>query len=309
MLKEIGVYMSNLTSTQVAKIAANERWHPTIPRATHTGILKIGNYIFECDVLDNQTRIIRRKAFLKAMGKHGNPDSKDAKREKHTNLPVFLIANNLRPYLEGNLNERVSPILYKGKEGNRLIGYDATILPDVCKIYDQALRDGVLQTSQLKTAESCKILIYALAKTGITALIDECTSYQYIRERTALQELMNKWIIQEGRAWINTFPQEFFEQAYRIHGWEYPNVDRKNHPQYLGKFINKYVYEKMPKGLLEELEILNPQDKNGYRKNKHHQHLSEEVGNPGLMKQLGITISMMKVSDDKEQFKKFMDKL
>ncbi len=288
--------------------ASNERWHPTIIKATHTGILQIGHFYFECDVLEDKTRIIRENDLLKAMGK-GRLGGWYQKRGDDDKTPGFVKANNLTPYLEDDFLVRGAPIIYKSKEGRKLIGYDATILPDACKIYDQAFRDGVLQHGQLKIAENCKILIYALAKTGITALIDEVTGYQSVRERDELQKLMNRWIIPEGRAWTKRFPNSFFAQVYKLYGWEYPKANGKNHPQCIGKFINKYIYGKMPKELLGELERLNPQNENGNRKMKHQQLFTEDVGHPGLQRQIERSIDIMKISENSEQFKNFMEKL
>lgn len=293
---------------EVAIKAARERWNPSIPQATHSGKLKIGNLELECDVLPDGTRLIRAKNILKILGR-GKIGGEDRKRAEEANLPVFLIASNLRPYCEPEYGVRAKTIFYRSKDGNRCIGYEATILPEACKIFDRAFIDGVLKGNQIKVAENCKNLIYALAKTGITALIDECTGYQYVRERTALQELMQKWIVPEGREWVKRFPDEFFEQCYRLHGWEYPKVDRKNHPSYLGKFINKYVYEKLEAPVLNELQRINPIKENGARRHKHHQFLTEDVGHDQLRKQLNITTAFMKVARDVEDFKKLMEKL
>ena len=38
---------------EIAKIAANERWHPKTPRATHSGVLIIGDVELACDVLQD----------------------------------------------------------------------------------------------------------------------------------------------------------------------------------------------------------------------------------------------------------------
>ena len=45
----------------------------------------------------------------------------------------------------------------------------------------------------------------------------------------------------------------------------------KNHPQLVGKITNDIVYKKLPKGVLDELNRLNPKDDKGNRKHKHHQ--------------------------------------
>ena len=128
--------------------AITERWHPTIPKATHSGILNIAGQEIACDVLKDGRRILRHRNFAKFMGK-SKANSEDMERARTLNLPVFIIANNLTPYLTPVLAERGKEIFYKGLDGRKLIGYDATLLPEVCKIYVQGESDGILQKQQL----------------------------------------------------------------------------------------------------------------------------------------------------------------
>lgn len=285
--------------------AVNERWHPTIPRATHSGILNIAGQEIVCDVLIDGRRVLRQKTFMKIMGR-GKAGGKEVKREGDTKLPVFLQANNLTAYLKKEITEAGAPIHYKSIDGRKLIGYEASILPEVCKIYVLADDDKVLQENQRKIAAVCRGVLYSLAKVGVIALIDEATGYQEIRQRNELQQILEKYISQELREWTKKFPDEFFKQVYRIHGWEYPKL---GHPQYLGKFINKYVYERLPQGVLEELENKNPFNENGNRKYRHHQFLSEGIGDDNLKKQLVQTITVMKLSNNIDEFKELIEKL
>lgn len=286
--------------------AAHERWHPTIPKATHSGILKIGNYELACDVLQDGRRVLRQRTFLKALGR-GKVSGDQGRREDATNLPAFLQANNLSPYLEGTLGQATSPIKYKGPNNQKLIGYEASVLPLACKVYVQAEQDNVLQKVQLPIAQVCKTMLYALATVGITALVDEVTGYQEVRDRTELQKILDNYISEELREWTRKFPNEFFRQVYRIHGWDYPKIG--NHPQYIGKFINKYIYEKLPEGVIEELKTKNPKNENGARKYCHHQFLTEDVGDDNLKKQIVQVITLMKVSNNVNEFKNFIERI
>lgn len=302
--KEIDMFKSPAKERGI--LGAKERWHPTIPKATHSGILRIGGFEIECDVLEDKTRIIRRKPFLKAMGR-GIPGSKETKREADTNLPVFLIANNLTPYLEGDFKKRVATINYKGPNNQKLIGYDARLLPEACKIYVQAEHDNVLQENQMKIAATCKAMLYGLATVGIISLVDDATGFTLEREKTELQKILEKYIEEELRQWTKVFPDSFFQQVYRLHGWEYPK--KTNHPSCLGGFINQYIYEKLPEGVLEELKKKNPTNQNGNRKHRHHQFLTLEIGEDNLKKQITSITAIMRVSDDLTQFKKNISKL
>lgn len=286
--------------------AANERWNPTIPRATHSGILNIGGIEIACDVLEDETRVLRRKEFLKTLGR-GKPNHATILRAERENLPIFLSAKNLSPYFEGDFLARTKEISYKNKLGIKYKGYNSNILPETCEIYLKARQDKVLTEDQLHIAQFCEIMMRAFAKVGLVALIDECTGYQEVRQRNELEKILEKYISEELRSWTKKFPNEFFKQVYRLYGWEYSGSPR--HPKFLGSIINKYVYEKLPPGVLEELKRKNPRNENGHRQYRHHQFLSEDIGEENLLKQIVQTTSIMKVSDSINEFKKLMDRL
>lgn len=286
--------------------AANERWYPSTPKATHTGILSIAGQDIECDVLEDGRRILRKKTFLKSMGRTVRPSKNVIERSIQSNVPVFVSANNLTPYLKPEFTNGALEINYRSVCGKRQKGYEAKILPETCEIYLKARQDGVLVKKQEHLALACEIMMRAFAKVGLIALIDEVTCYQEARERNELEKILEKYISEELRAWTKKFPNEFFKQVYRLHGWEYPK--KTNHPQYVGKIINKYVYDKLPPGVKGELERKNPSD-NGIRKYRHHQFLSENIGDENLENQILRVITVMKLSDNVEEFKKMMDKL
>lgn len=294
-----------MTVNQKQINAANERWHPTIPRATHEGVIFIGDHSLECDVLPDGKRVLRHKTFAKAMGK-GKPAGQDVKRAEELNLPVFLAANNLTPYLGKEFLERGDVIRYKSKDGRKLMGYEANLLPAACRCYVQADDENVLQPQQKQIAKVCRSMLYSLASVGIVALIDEATGYQEARARDELQKILDKYIAEELRPWTQRFPNEFFKQVYKIHGWNYPKVG-KNHPQYIGKFINKYVYDRLPPGVLDELKRKNPTNENGNRKFRHHQLLSSDFGDENLKQQINQIISYLKISTNITDLDKFLE--
>lgn len=295
-----------MTNSERAKKASKERWHPTIPRATHSGVLIIGGQEIACDVLGDGRRILRNAAFSKAMGK-SKTSGEDTKRALDLKIPIFLSANNLSPYLGKTISERGQQVFYKGVDGRKLLGYEACILPEACKIYVQAENDSVLMKQQISIAQVCKSMLYALATVGITALVDECTGFQEVRDRNELQIILENYISEELRSWTKKFPNEFFKQIYRIYGWEYPKIG--NHPQCIGTFINKYIYGKLPEGVLQELKNKNPCNVNKIRKYKHHQFLTDDIGDDNLKKQIVQVITVMKLSNNTEEFKVMIERI
>lgn len=70
------------------------------------------------------------------------------------------------------------------------------------------------------------------------------------------------YIAEEIRPWLKTFKDDYYEQLYKLLDWDWEAFkrDRKNHPQVLGKITNELVYYKLPNGVIQELEKLNPKN-------------------------------------------------
>ena len=270
---------------------------------THKGELEIGEKKIACAVLSNGKRIITQTALFDAF-------DRPRKGEKRIEgLPSVIGAKNLLPFVTDELREKSEPIHYYLQNGKTTAGYDAELIPLICELYLLAHDEGnVLLESQVKIVAQANILIRSLAKVGITALIDEATGYQYERENNALQELLKAYISEEFLKWQSRFPRKYYQELYRIYGWEYNPLSMK-HPQYLGKFTNEYVYDYMPPGILDELRNKNPLNANGYRTKKHHQFLTGDIGIPHLEKHITKLITVMELSDGIDDFKQNFNKI
>jgi len=295
-----------MTRLERSKKGADIRWNHPLPKATHTGPMKIGGYEIMCDVLDNGKRMIRQKDFLNAMGR-GKIGGKERKGEDITKMPVFLQANNLTPYLETEFWHGGRSEIYKLQDGSKATGYEAEVLPKACKAYVKADDAGELQENQKKIALICRSMLYGLAEVGIIALIDDATGYVYERERNELQKILEAYIEKELLPWTKKFPDEFFEQVYRLHNWQWPKI-HKNHPQYVGKFINEYIYQALPEIVVDELKRINSPNENGNRKHRHHQWLTESFGQKSLEKRVAKVTAALQFADSLDQFKQFMER-
>ena len=117
----------------------------------------------------------------------------------------------------------------------------------VCEVYLDALNAGVLQRSQLDATQAAETLIRGLARVGIIALVDEATGYREVRARQELQKILEAYVQAEFRPWVQTFPDEFFREIYRLHDWEFwPGTSRRT--PHVGKLIKHYIYEVCPDG-------------------------------------------------------------
>ena len=146
-----------------------------------------------------------------------------------------------------------------------------------------------------------------LADVGIISLIDEATGYQRDRAKDALAEILDKFIAKELRAWIKTFPDEFYEQLFRLRGLEFP-ADKVTRPQYFGHLTNDIVYRRLAPNVLKELKKLETRDTKGRRRQKLFQNLTEEIGHPKLREHLAGVVPVMKLATDYDGFVRMLDK-
>ena len=239
-----------------------------IPKAEFGGMLELANLKIGCAVLPDETRVLSRIDFLRAIGRRGKAKG-GRKYDAEFRIPVFLTAKNLKPFISNDLIENLSPIHFFTPKGGKSIGYKAELLPAVCNLFIDAQEAGVLQLNQEHIAEQCKILIRGLAVVGINGLIDEATGYQDIRAKNELAKILNQYIAKEKyRAWTKTFPDEFYKRMFELKNWPINNPRTLKRPSVVGKYTNDIVYERLAPGVLEELKRVNPIDEKGRRKQK-----------------------------------------
>jgi len=277
---------------RIAQAAAAARW--SVPLATHSGVLNIGNAEIPCYVLEDGRRVLSTRGIMQGLKRRWR-----GRKHRGTQLPVFLEASNLKTFISEELDPVLSPIHFRTEKGTAAEGFSAEILPAVCEVYLRARDAKVLKGVQEGVALQCDLLMRALARVGIVALVDEATGYQYARARDALEKILEKYISEHLIQWAKRFPDEFYEQMFRLKGWDYLDP-MKSRPGVVGKYTNDVVYDRLAPGVLEELRRLNPPNDRGYRRHRHHQWLTEDVGHPALRDHLMGVIALMKATPDGE---------
>jgi hypothetical protein len=275
-----------------------------ILKATHSSDkspLKIGETEINCYVLEDGTRVLSRYGFLKALGRTGKAKG-GRKYDNESQTPVFLTAQNLKAFITNDLLRDSKPIHFKDTLGNDSLGYKAELLPDVLWVFSDAYDKGVLKPNQIHIGQQAKILLKAFTKTTIIALVDEATGYQYQRERFELQKILSAYVSDEILKWQLTFTDDFYKEVYRL--WGLPFIPKyiKNKPSFIGKLTTKYIYEEMPKGVLEKIKVNTPKTEKGNWKYKFHQSLTPEIGREHLKKQIIEVTTLMSIAQSKEQF-------
>jgi len=287
---------------------------------THEGVLRLGEgKELPCYVLVDGTRVLSGQGMQEIL------KIVDGSTKTGDKLTEFLGRKSLKPFMakiddsvfvdsrkkgqnqeENQFNSlfvnkndvAVKPLVcYKGDQ--KINGYTATSLVDICNIMLEARKHIELTPRQRIVAEQCEILVRSFAKVGIIALVDEATGYQYEREMDALQLVLKKFISEELLEWQKRFPDIFFREIFRLNGWDFSVKSIKKYsPSIIGKWINTLIYEQLPPGVLEEIKSKTPVSENGNKLARYHQWLSWEVGVPILDKQINKIITLFQLSDN-----------
>ena len=269
-----------------------------LPKATHKGELNLAGARIPCYVLEDGRRVLAGRAVTNSMGL--------TSRDKGVGR---FLTKAWRPYMGDKLVAAIeNPIDFFVKKG--MIppqGYEAWILPELCNAVIDAGEAKLLQPSQDKILLQAKILTRAFSTVGIIALVDEATGYQEVRDRQALQEILQRYISDELVAWALHFRQEFYREIFRLRGWEWSKLSTKR-PLLVGRITNDIVYERLAPGVLDELRRKTPRNEKGRLKNRLFQWLTTDIGDPALERHLHAVTSLMKASTSWSQFYRMLQR-
>ena len=307
---------------EIARRAAETRWEREdeqrdmigIPRAKkYVGILNLGGYYMSCAVLNNGKRVLVERSMANALGKKGG-GAHWQRKKKISNvqngalLPEYISARYLEKYVSPELKERLEkPILYTNQNNRLIAGVEATVLPDICDVWITAKEKGALTKEQEMTAERAYVLMKGFATVGIIALIDEATGYQEERDRLALQEILDKYLLPYQAAWAKRFPDSFYKAIFRLKKWPYDPSSVKR-PSVVGRITNDIVYGRLAPGILRELKARTPRDEKGRPKHRFHQLFTEDIGHPKLQEHLVRTEVLMDAATNWPTFYKLLQR-
>ncbi|MEJ2888489.1 P63C domain-containing protein [Actinomycetospora aeridis] len=270
--------------------------------AAYRGELPVaGSAPIPCFVLDDGTRVISGRGLTNAIGMKGRGQG----------VPRIVANRTLAPFISDELKGQLeSPIRFIGttsRAKNPTTGYEATVLHSLCEAILVARDANALKTEQeQRYALYCDALIRAFAKVGIIALVDEATGYQEARAADELNRILEYYVAKELLPWTRKFPPEFYQELFRLRGWDYDMKSVKR-PKYVGKLTNQIVYEKLPHPVLEELRRKNPRvTPSGTRRYKHHQLLTSDVGHPHLERHLATVTALMRISSSWREFERHL---
>lgn len=253
------------------------------------GELHLGDFTIPCYVLKDGRRVLSARGMQIALNM-ADEDNRTSAR-----LNRYLNQETLKPFIykDKSVGHFEPLICYDGSA--KINGYEATVLIDICDAFLEARKHINLSHRQAIIAEQCEILVRSFAKVGLIALIDEATGYQHEREQDELQKILKAYIAEELLPWQKRFPDIFYQELFRLNGWDYTVRGIKRRPSIIGKWTNKLIYEQLPIGVLEELKRITPKSA------RLHQNLTSDIGQPELAAQITQVVTVFRLSDNMAQ--------
>lgn len=295
---------------QIAIAGAVTRWGKDLPVAEYGSPdrpIRIGKLEIPCYVLSDGRRVLVQRGMMSALDmKQGT-----AGRGAGDRLSKFVNTKALAPFVSPELAEMITkPILFQVEGGQTAYGYEATILADLCDVVLAARKAKALNYQQEHIAEQCEVLVRGFARVGIVALVDEATGYEKVKRERDLAQILEKFISKELKKWVRRFPFEYYEEMFRLKGWDTSDLTPNSpKPVEVGKITTDLIYKRLAPGVKDELKRLTPRNPKGYLVSKLHQHLTDEIGNPKLEKHISNVVTVMKLSENWPTFMKNVNKV
>ena len=277
-----------------------------IGKVTHQGKWKVYDGLeIECYVTDKGIRLLSLRGTARALDINGNGGRALLRNLQSKWIQPYL-SDQLKEWILWATNEKIKPI--KVLFGPAIIPFKASLFVDICKAYISANNDKTLSESLMRTYYRLISLMTAFAKVGIDAMVDEITGYQEDRRKDELEKILRLYISEEFLEWTKMFPEEFYEQIFRLKKWGSFQKAGQKMPQVVGFYTNDIVYERLPDKVLVELKKKVKKSENGNNLVKLHQGLSKDYGVLHLERHLIAVIALMKASSCWEHFLEMLDK-
>jgi hypothetical protein len=297
---------------EIARKAASARWEqpdenlPKVVCGSDAQPMRIEALGIEipCYVIEGERRVLVQRAMVEALGMARGSAGGGGDR-----LANFVQGERINPFIPNNLIPViVDPIKFKAPNGAIAHGYDAEVLHSICLAILAARREGKLQKQQEHIAARCELLIAAWSLAGIIAAVDEATGYQYLRAKTAIEDVINKWLTKELQPWKRYFPVDYYRRIFELNEWDFDPSSNKR-PGIVGHWTNDLVYDRLGPGLREQLHEYAGRDEKGRLKHHLAQFLTSGHGIPELKSHLDGLVALMKAATNWEQFKEMAQRV
>ncbi|KFJ54464.1 P63C domain-containing protein [Bordetella bronchiseptica] len=279
--------MSSAARSQRASKAAAARWrkekekeppYEGPPYAQWRGSISLGSgEPVDCYVLNTGQRVISLRAAVKSIA---DADSGD--------LAKFIGVSSMKSFINKDLV--LAELLDFTIPGTQFKGSGLTTesFELVLRAYVRALSEDPdsLTDRQKSIAIRCAVITAGLVRTGLDALVDEATGYQYERADDALQVKLRAFIAEELREWEKTFPDELWQEFGRLTNWSGPLHSR---PRWWGKLVIELIYDTLDPDVAKYLKNNKPAPGIHW-----HRQLSEDFGARQLVSRCFEVVGMAK---------------
>ncbi|MGB3844666.1 MAG: P63C domain-containing protein [Sphingopyxis sp.] len=256
-----------------------------LPAAKWRGIIDLGGNELDCYVLEDGTRVLSSGSTTKAIADVERGSLQDYVGQKA--LKPYI---NVEKILQETIRFRIPGTQWPG------LGITTEHFELICRGYVQALYEGApLTDRQREMAIRCAVLTAGLTRTGLDALVDEATGYQYERADDALQVKLRAFIAEELRDWEKTFPDELWEEFGRLTNWKGSLHSR---PKWWGKMVIELIYDTLDPDVAAYLKANKP------KQGEHwHRQLTENLGVRQLVSRCYEVIGMAKTCHDMRELR------
>jgi hypothetical protein len=285
------------------KGVAAKKERASLPRTicgTEDRKLVFGNIEIQCFVLEDETRVLTLRSLQSGIGMSEGGGKGGARK-----IPALMTRLGEKGLeimdLDMRANNPVRFILPSGTIGD---GYDARILPDICAVLIEADRRRLLDKRYTSLAERAARLQHGFATMGIIWLVDRVTGYDAYKKANDMAAIIEAYVAKDMRPYVRRFPPEFYEQICRLRNVPYDPESVKR-PAYFGHLTNNVVYRRLAPLVWKELK--NKATKSNGAKSHLHRFLTEDAGDPRLTEVIVANVTVMKLSNDWNDFLQKLD--
>jgi hypothetical protein len=270
--------------------------------------LVIEGMSIQCFVLDNEERVIVQRGLFKALGinRGGTQNDKYKEYGGGARLARFLDFNGVISLDNSEIGVALKNPIPFTINNTLYYGYPAVILQQIVRAISKAHLRGKLPPQFEEIGANAERFDDALAKVGITALVDEITGFQSVRSREALQRILDKYLLKDYAKWAKQFDDDFYIEMFRLKSWPL-DLKTMKRPGVVGKYTNDIVYQRIAPGLFEQLQLRNPKV-NGRRKVKNFQYMSDDIGLPALQRHIEILVALMRAAPNWNAFMRLVNR-
>jgi hypothetical protein len=308
--------LSSEERSRIAREAVEKRWanagklRPESERLglrfTHKGSFeKEFGIDVECYVLndENKTAVISQRGMGEALG---------FSKQSGGRFPRFISGKAIADYLGPELKQKLenplvfqpSPAVPNSQMMDKIHGFAATLLIDVCRAIIKAEADGKLKQNQANIAKQAHIIVNASAKAGIQGLVYALSGYDATRDEVVAA--FKRFVQEEAREYEKEFPDALYEEWYRLYNIPKPI---RNKPWKFMHLTVDQVYKPLAKSSGKVLKLAREsRSQSGDPHTRLHQFLTE-IGVKALRTQLGQLLGIARIARSEDEYEEYFHRL